>query len=110
MLPNAVDKTEERGMDFSPPSQHNMRQLEYLLEVALMDDEKEHYDEAERIYSAAVELAIRMVSRDINCVLCHTVVEGDPPSFLCPFLSLSLFLLPTLTSSLILWPFLSVSS
>ena len=43
-------------------SQHNMRQLEYLLEVALMDDEKERYDEAERIYTAAVELAIKMVS------------------------------------------------
>ena len=47
---------------FPHHSQHNMRQLEYLLEIALMDDEKERYEEAERIYTAAVELAIRMVS------------------------------------------------
>ena len=39
-----------------------MRQLEYLLEIALMDDEKKRYEEAERMYTAAVELAIRMVS------------------------------------------------
>ena len=43
------------------PPQHNIRQLEYLLEVALLDDEKERYGQAEKLYSSAIELALRAV-------------------------------------------------
>ena len=45
------------------PPQHNIRQLEYLLEVALLDDEKERYGQALRpaVFGSAIELALRAV-------------------------------------------------
>lgn len=39
-----------------------MHQLEYLLEMALMFDEEKRYKEAEKTYTSAVELAIKVVS------------------------------------------------
>ena len=44
------------------PPQHNIRQLEYLLEVALLDDEKERYGQAdEAVFIQTIELALRAV-------------------------------------------------
>ncbi len=42
-------------------SQKTMQQVEYLLSIALQDDEKKKYRDASKMYSCAIELAIQAV-------------------------------------------------
>ena len=52
-----------------------MRQIEYLLELALLDDEEGRRGQAEKTYTSAVELAIKAV-REGECHLWMTRKEG----------------------------------
>ena len=45
-----------------------LRQVEYLIEVAMRDDEKGDVKEAEKLYTCAVEVALQAVGCE-ECVL-----------------------------------------
>ena len=40
-----------------------MHQIEYLVELAVMDDEKGQRSEAEKMYTSAIDLALQAVSQ-----------------------------------------------
>ena len=46
-----------------------VQQVEYLLAIALQDDERGKKADASKMYSCAIELAIQAVSETNNCIL-----------------------------------------